>query len=247
MKLQVLGSSSRGNGYILHTIGGDALAIEAGAKASEYFATIKPSQYAGVLVSHEHKDHAASALQMAAQYGVKVIASKGTIHALGIPSYLATEVSHLCTTEIKGWKITPVRVIHDAEGPCAFIIERGSTKLLFATDLAEFPRIPVELLKGVNVLMLEANYDAEIAIRSGANMTHLDRVSNSHLSIAQAEEVVKYISSLGCLEMVILIHLSNDNSDEVAFKERIENAAPEAKVMVADKGLIVNDLSFWQW
>lgn len=243
MMLEVLGSSSHGNGYILTDTDGRALAIEAGAQASEYIRDIMPSQYAGVLITHEHKDHACSALRLAAQYSIRPIATPGTLDALGIPEVVTYPVD--ASALIDGWRITPVRVKHDAADPCAFIIERSGQKILFATDLCEFPDISHELLEGLTVVMIEANYCPEIAIRGGGNKTHLDRVSASHLSIQQAERAVKALANGYPVECVVLLHLSHDNSNETEFKRRIEAVAPAARVYVADKGVIINNLNIW--
>lgn len=243
MKLVCLGSSSSGNGYILIDADGRALAIEAGAKAPEYFREVMPSKYSGVLISHEHKDHAVNALHLAARYGIKPIASLGTLEALGIPKYLTFPLFH--SAVVGGWRITPVRVRHDAVEPCAFVIERSGQKILFATDLAEFPDIPHELLDGLTVLMIEANYDAEIAIRSGKDKAYLDRLSDTHLSIVQAESTVKRLANGYSIETVVLLHLSDGNSHAEDFKRRIQDVAPAARVYVADKGLTIENLNLW--
>jgi len=60
MKLTVLGSSSLGNCYLLHNER-ECLIIEAGIKFLEVKKALnfKISQIVGLLVSHEHGDHAA--------------------------------------------------------------------------------------------------------------------------------------------------------------------------------------------
>lgn len=243
MTLEVLASSSHGNGYILTDTDGRALAIEAGAMPSDYFRNVRPSQFAGVLISHEHKDHARHLSTLLGQYSLRPIATPGTIKALNVPLFLAYPVD-TCAL-IDGWRITPIRVKHDAAEPSAFIIERSGQKILFATDLCEFPDIPHEQLEGLTVVMIEANYCPEIAIRGGGNKTHLDRVSASHLSIQQAERAVKALANGYPVECVVLLHLSHDNSNEAEFKRRIEAVAPAARVYVADKGVIINNLNIW--
>lgn len=246
MQLRVLGSSSAGNGYILTDKDGSALAIEAGVRATEYFRFNQPSAFAGVLVTHEHGDHAVNALQLLASYGLKVIATKGTIDALGIPFYGAYPLlspGHYSLV-VDGWAVASVEVSHDAVEPCGFVIKRGVHKILFLTDLEAFPEISHELLEGLTTVMIEANYDAEIAIRTGASKAHLDRVSASHLSIAQAEQAIKGLAGYP-VENIILLHLSGDNSNAEEFKRRVQDVAPASRVYVADKGLCINDLSLF--
>jgi len=56
MKLQILGSSSKGNGYLLTSSGGEVLIIEAGISLIEVKKTLNfnLSKIAGVCISHEH-------------------------------------------------------------------------------------------------------------------------------------------------------------------------------------------------
>ena len=56
MKLTIVGSSSKGNGYLLEADNGDQLLIEAGCHLREYkvIGNLKRSCARGMLVSHEH-------------------------------------------------------------------------------------------------------------------------------------------------------------------------------------------------
>ena len=248
MRLNVICSGSAGNGYILTANDGRALALEAGAKAADYFRALYPSQFAGVLVTHEHKDHAREAEKLAKEYGLRTIATAGTIRAVGLPFWCSFPVACGVTINADSWRVTPVSVKHDAVEPCAYIIERDDAVILFATDLQEFPEIPAEIRRRINVLMIEANYDAEIAIRTGANKSHLDRVSNSHLSIVQAVDAVAELINEGApIETIVLLHLSDDNSNEAEFKARIKAVAPASRVFVADKGLVIDDLTLFDY
>lgn len=56
MKLTVINSNSRGNGYLLESNDGDQLLIEAGCRLKDYreIGHLKISRARGMLISHEH-------------------------------------------------------------------------------------------------------------------------------------------------------------------------------------------------
>lgn len=56
MTLTIIGSSSRGNGYLLEAENGDQLLIEAGCHLREFkeIGNLKRSRARGMLISHEH-------------------------------------------------------------------------------------------------------------------------------------------------------------------------------------------------
>ena len=56
MELRIVGSSSKGNGYLLEAENGDQLLIEAGCHLRDYqdVGHLKISCARGMLISHEH-------------------------------------------------------------------------------------------------------------------------------------------------------------------------------------------------
>lgn len=56
MELRIVGSSSKGNGYLLEAENGDQLLIEAGCRLRDYqkVGHLKISRARGMLISHEH-------------------------------------------------------------------------------------------------------------------------------------------------------------------------------------------------
>lgn len=56
MTLKIIGSSSKGNGYLLEAENGEQLLIEAGCHLREFkeIGNLKRSRARGMLISHEH-------------------------------------------------------------------------------------------------------------------------------------------------------------------------------------------------
>lgn len=135
------------------------------------------------------------------------------------------------------FKILPFDVHHDV--PCiGFVIEHPEMgKLLFATDtmMLEYR------FSGLNHILIEANYSDEIIeqnIESGVVRGVMrDRLMTTHLSLENAIGMLK-ANDLTNVNEIILIHLSNNNSDVGEFRRRVMSATGKP-VYVAEKGLEV--------
>lgn len=217
-----LASSSHGNCYVVND-GETAILLECGIS----FRRIKKglgfdlSAIRGCLVSHEHKDHAKSVMDMI-KSGVEVFASEETAEALDCT--LITPVEAGVQFQIGSLEIVPFATFHDAEGPLGFLIYSriDGDRLVFATDTVNIPyRFP-----GVNLLAVEANYATEILARCERMPDKVKhRVTNSHMEI---ETLCKYLQSLDLSQCraVYLLHLSNAASNEGNFANRVRRVVP---------------------
>lgn len=217
-----LASSSHGNCYVVND-GETAILLECGIS----FRRIKKdigfdlSAIRGCLVSHEHKDHARSVMDMI-KSGVEVFASEETAEALDCA--LITPVEAGVQFQIGSLEIVPFVTFHDAEGPLGFLIysRTDGERLVFATDTVNIPyRFP-----GVNLLAVEANYATEILARCERMPDKVKhRVTNSHMEI---ETLCKYLQSLDLSQCrtVYLLHLSNAASNEGNFANRVRRVVP---------------------
>lgn len=235
MRLEVLGSSSKGNCYLLKAQD-DILILEAGVPIKDIkmalgfdFRNIR-----GCLVTHEHKDHSKSAIDLH-NMGIPIYATKGTREAIGLPHKAEREMLLEETTiKIGKYIVTAYKAKHDAAEPCMFLIyhpEMGS--LVFATDTY---LIPYDF-RGLDHYLIEANYSLKILskkIYSGSLNTKLaQRIIKSHLSL---ESAIKQVKGSDTLQNVILIHLSDSNSNAEEFKAEVQKATGKP-VYIADKGL----------
>lgn len=229
MLLHVLGSSSRGNCYLLRSeMSGEVLAIEAGVDFKRVLQAIdfQVSSLVGCCITHEHGDHARCAADFAA-YGVPLIMTQGT--ASGIRNTRrAVKAIHNPTKcrfgqrlQAGGFTILPFHVQHDAEEPCGYLIrhkECGS--VLFATD-TYFLRYTFD---GLNHIMLECNYDERILEARRAQGLVSDaqarRIVLSHMSLSTCIDTL-LANDLSHVRTITLLHLSDDNSNEQKFVERV--------------------------
>ena len=111
------------------------------------------SKIVGVLVSHEHGDHA-KYVKDYIKAGTQVGLSIGTAEALGLPN--GTMHSGYWYN-YGGFNVTPFQVVHDAAEPFGFIIRHQEIgTLLFATD-TEYIKQSFKSLR-LNHIMVECNY-----------------------------------------------------------------------------------------
>lgn len=236
MKLITLGSSSKGNGYILQRKDGSVLILEAGIKLSKIKEALNfdLSRVSACLISHSHQDHskymmeyARAGITIAGPHELVQISGK-TIHhnAMPLPAKVASKLKN-------DWKIIPLAVAHDV--PCfAYLIKTEGNVICFITDTYKFAyRVP-----DVTHWLIEANYDINIVRDKVANGTAntfvLDRVYESHMEIETTIEVLRRNQSRS-LRKIVLLHLSDSNSNEDDFRQRVQQEIGYP-VEVADKG-----------
>lgn len=134
---------------------------------------------------------------------------------------------------IGGFEVQCLEVPHNAQ--CySFIIDcPDGMRILFITDCSYFKY----KVKDVNILMVETNYNQEVIVDNAENDEWSSSASENHLSLEQAIEVIKRHKSHN-LKTVIGLHLSNKNSDEKKFGERIFEETG-IRAIFADSGMIV--------
>lgn len=134
---------------------------------------------------------------------------------------------------IGGFEVQCLEVPHNAQ--CySFIIDcPDGMRILFITDCSYFKY----KVKDVNVLMVETNYNQEVIVNNAGHDEWSSSASENHLSLEQAIEVIKRHKSRN-LKTVIGLHLSNQNSDEQKFGERIFEETG-IRAIFADSGMIV--------
>lgn len=250
MKLKVLGSSSKGNSYILES-DSQVLVIEAGIRLSEVKKAIgfDVTKIVGCLVTHEHGDHAAYINEFA-KSAIDVYCSRGTAAnfrccSIEVSHHRIHRVKANQTIQIGEFKVLPFDVVHDAAEPFGFLINHPeSGNILFLTDTfySEFT------FRDLNNIILEVNYDLAILeanIKAGKlNPSIRNRIVTSHMSLQTAKELLA-ANDLSKVNNIVLIHLSDGNSDTTSFKREIEGATGKT-ITVADSGteILLNKTPF---
>jgi phosphoribosyl 1,2-cyclic phosphodiesterase len=239
MILRVLASSSAGNGYLL-TSGSETLIIEAGVR----FSSVKNAlnfdirSIQGLVVSHAHQDHS-KYIKEYMKAGIVALAHHDVFIAHNIPlnGPQTKIVQEGRGYKMGGFKILPLAVEHDVPCLAYHIQHQDMGSLLFVTDSYCFNyEIP-----GLNHVLIEANYADDILDRTGTHPAMRQRLMLTHLSLEATKNILKSVDLAGVMN-IILLHLSNEHSDEARFVREIIEQTGKSSVHAARPGLVV-DLS----
>lgn len=245
MKLHIINTGSIGNSYVLTDSNGKMLLIDAGVNFKEIQQAIafKYNDVIGALLTHEHGDHNKS-IKKVVEKCINVYTGEQTAINSGIyTSSFCHVVEPLQTFKVGAFAVTPFSVQHDV--PCfGFLIDHNeSGQIVFATDLSKLNA----LFPDARHFIIEANYCAyKLADRelNGIGNTYVnERVKRSHLSIQQAVKLIE-LNKDADLRNIVLIHLSDANSDEGSFHDQITHAFG-IPCHIAKKGLTVDLSLHW--
>ncbi len=231
MLLKCLGSSSKGNCYLLQT-DRECLAIECGVRLMEVKKALgfDVRKIVGCIVSHQHNDHIGH-LKEFLQAGIDVYASDETQEAVDVVyGELLQGVPERKPFYLGGFLVTPFYVPHDGT-PCygykVFHPEMGN--LLFLTDL-EYCKYKFQ---NISQILVEANYSKEIIEETNPNYVH---VAKGHMELETMLDLLR-ANDNPKLRNVVLLHLSDSNSDEEMFAKKAREAVPGVDIHVADAGM----------
>ena len=247
MKLHVLGSNSFGNCYVLEAASG-SLIVEAGVRFLEVKKALrfKINGIVGAIISHHHNDHAKYIGELVAS-GVLVLASEETLAAkqvLGSP--FTRVIKPLHGIKAGDFKIVPISLSHSNNdgtrcGCLGFVIDHPeSGRILFATDTMKLDWV----IPGLNHIMIEANYADDILTRNiedgSVPISMRTRLLKSHMEIGTTKLILQD-NDLSDVSNIILIHLSDGNSDEKRFVREVSELTGKC-VYAANAGMTL-DLS----
>ena len=199
----------------------------------------------GIFITHEHSDHIAGLGVLTRKYEIPIYATKGTIEAIRntaaagrIPEELFHEVRPDEKVIIKDMICNPMRISHDAADPVAYRISHGRKKAAVVTDLGNYNDYTVESLRGMDVLLLEANHDINM-LQVGPYPYYLKQrilSDRGHLSNERAGQLLCRLLH-DKLQAVVLGHLSKENNmPELAYE------AVRVEVTMADTGFKISDI-----
>lgn len=181
---------------------------------------LKTAEMKGILVTHEHIDHIGGLGVLARRYGLPIYATEGTIQAIlhtksvgKIDRELFHPVKANETFFIGELEIEPVEISHDAAEPVAYILRRGEKSVGVITDLGRYDEYIMEKIRGVNVLLLEANHDVNMLETGPYPYPLKQRIlgERGHLSNELSGQLLGQVLH-DRFQAVILGHLSKENN-----------------------------------
>lgn len=218
LRFASLGSGSKGNGTLIES-GGTRILLDCGFNLGETERRLHrlgcdPRSITAILVTHEHGDHAGGVGRFSRRYSVPVWLTVGTRHAMRDIRFAQTHYVNVHQTlEIDDFQISPFPVPHDAREPCQFIFSNGNHRLGILTDVGSYTPLIVDMLQGLDALMLECNYDANMLANGPYPLALKARVGGryGHLDNKQSTHLLQQID-LGALQHLVGMHLSENNN-----------------------------------
>lgn len=211
MILHCISSGSIGNCYAIE-INDRFLLLDCGVSYHDISKALnfKMSRIVGCLLTHEHGDHCKAAKELIRR-GIKVYASKGTESKVPGCQIIEPHKDY----QIGEFRIRGFDVPHDAEEPLGFLVHHSSIGLLsFITD-AMYCRYT---FPGLKYALIEANYSNDTTTITNDSL--IKRIKTSHMSLKTCMEFL--VANESALEVVVLLHLSDSNSDEELFLKTIK-------------------------
>ena len=241
MKLKVLGTGSSGNCYALQeeTRCGQTLLLDAGLPLHKITFPLRGEwkTVSGCLITHEHGDHYQSAYKLAS-WGIPTYATPGTIAAAKEGRLTQINAAPMLQSiEVGNFTALPFPTEHDASEPCGWLIRCNTTgeTVLYATDTYylryTFP--------GVNYWIVECNYTEGLleqqTLEGKLTQQLRNRLIKSHMSLRRLCDVFK-ANDLSATRAIILVHLSDDRSDEKVMEDTIKDVTGIDEVHAAVAG-----------
>ncbi len=222
MRFASLGSGSAGNALVVE-VNHTRLMLDCGFSVKETVArlarlNLAPGDLTGIVITHEHDDHAGGAFKLATKYKIPVWLTYGTLKM--VARYILNQhdlqlnvMDSHCFFPINDIQVQPYPVPHDAREPIQCVFSDGSHKLGVLTDVGRStPHIEVSL-NACNALVLECNHDASL-LQAGPYSWALKQRVGGDLGHLENSDSAKLLSKLDNtrLQHIVAAHLSVKNN-----------------------------------
>ena len=174
-----------------------------------------PADLTAILITHTHSDHISGLNTLLKKTACPLLATPRTCWELscrveGIDPRLMGLDSPITLGEID---MQPIPTSHDAPGSCGWRLDTESGSVGFLTDTGYVTDEALDLLPGVDFVILEANHDVE-SLCSGPYPYYLkQRILGlqGHLCNEDAAQFAVTLAENGASD-IVLAHLSRDNN-----------------------------------
>ena len=250
VRLCVLASGSGGNCLWAEADGARVL-VDAGLSAKEtarrcHAAGLELRDLTGILLTHEHADHAGGAAVLARKLGVPVYATRGTLGALReAPPEELWRIVEAGRPIALGptFRALPLHAEHDAREPVVYSLEErapggAQVRAAVITDVGHAPAPLAEALSAHDALVMEMNHDLRRLLDGPYPWSLKERVRSQHGHLSNAQGAALLASVLHeHLRRVVLAHLSQENNTpdlaRAAAEKVLDRAGSRARLEVA--------------
>jgi len=222
MRFASLGSGSAGNALVVE-VKQTRLMLDCGFSVKEASSrlvrlNLNPEDITGIVITHEHDDHAGGAFKFAAKHNIPVWLTYGTLKM--VTRYLPSQhdlrinvIDSHTAFPINDIEVQPYPVPHDAREPIQYVFSNGSNTLGVLTDVGRTTPHIEEKLSGCHALVLECNHDAAMLQNGPYSWTLKKRVGGDlgHLENSESANLLARLDN-GKLQHILAAHLSAKNN-----------------------------------
>ena len=236
MKLKVIGSGSKGNGYVL-TNERESLLLEIGVPFKEIKKSLGYNFFSiqGCLISHQHKDHCSNVRELTST-GVPIYSNDETQEFIDkVYNERIIGVQANKNINVGKFQAAPFYLPHDDVPNFGYLLEHEEMgRLLFMTDYEYCPFVFKDF--GIDHMLIECNYIDKYIDRTSAKYKHVLR---GHAGLDVVLDFIK-ANQTNNLQNIILCHLSDGSSNENEILQAVkEIVGPAVNVFIAKKNLEV--------
>jgi phosphoribosyl 1,2-cyclic phosphodiesterase len=234
LRFASLGSGSKGN-CLVAEVGTSRLLLDCGLSPTETERRLArlglaPAAISGIIVTHEHDDHAGQVYPFAAAHGIGVWLTYGTQAALSEagkpPGEVRTHtVDGRTSFAIGDLQVQPYTVPHDAREPVQYVLSDGARRLGVLTDIGTTTAHVEATLSGCDALVLETNYDLDMLWGGEYPKWLKERIAGpfGHLANSASAKLLGALDR-SRLRHVIAAHLSQQNNRPALAREALARA-----------------------
>ena len=221
-----LGSGSEGNSFLIKT-DKTIFMVDCGFnyketenRLSELGLTFSDINH--ILITHEHEDHMRAIKMIIKKEKIQISCSYGTAKKIGI----VDEVNIINPGDIvvdNDLQVEVVPVPHDAREPCHYVFKKDTLKIGIITDFGSLTPKIIESYSNLNYLVVEANHDANLLMKSSYPTTLKNRIfgklghANNDLTFDLISQIKK-----DKLKKIIFCHLSKQNNQKEIIKHTVK-------------------------
>jgi len=230
----VLASGSAGNAILLEA-GAERLLVDAGLSADAIEralarAEIEARTLRGIVLTHEHDDHARGAGPLARAAGLPVFANAATAAAAaaGLEGTRVTTFEVGRPFSVGAFTVTAFPVPHDAAAPVGFAVEAAGRRIAIATDLGSVGEELDRYLADADLVVLESNYDLGLLHVSAYPWFLKNRILSGRGHLSNDDAARALARTAGRPRAVCLVHLSEVNNLAALARDTVRAALAQA-------------------
>ena len=218
LELSIIGSGSKGNSIY---IGSDCcrFLIDAGFSMKETarrleLIGVEISSLDAIFITHEHGDHTKGAGPISRKHKIPVYSTPTTFKTeIKNKFHESIDVTPGELIDIKGIKLNPFSVPHDARNPVGYQIEYCNKLIGIVTDLGISTSLIENRIKDLDLLIVESNHDYKMLMTGKYPWVLKQRIKSNygHLSNNACADLIKKVYS-SKLQRIYLSHISDENN-----------------------------------